>query len=67
MATSAGHTSPGPRSRQSLMTLRVYTTTRDGIVVQERAQIHVVAGDRFDLYGLSQAWPPCTCPRHKGH
>ncbi|MER6047334.1 hypothetical protein K2224_11440 [Streptomyces sp. BHT-5-2] len=66
MATSAGHTSPGPRSRQSLMTLRVYTTTRDGSVVQERAQIHVVAGDRFDLYGLSQAWPPCACPRHRG-
>ncbi|AJC56217.1 MULTISPECIES: hypothetical protein [Streptomyces] len=65
MATTAGHTSPGPRSRQSLMTLRVYTTTRDGIVVQERAQIHVVAGDRFDLYGLSQAWPPCRCPRHR--
>ncbi|MFE6690036.1 hypothetical protein ACFVFQ_26600 [Streptomyces sp. NPDC057743] len=66
MATSAGHTSSGSRSRQSLMTLRVYTTTRDGVVVQERAQIHVVAGDRFDLYGLTQAWPPCACPRHRG-
>ncbi|WP_411120649.1 hypothetical protein [Streptomyces sp. x-19] len=65
MATSAGHTPSGPRSRQSLMTLRVYTTTRDGVVTQERAQIHVVAGDRFDLYGLTQTWPPCACPRHR--
>ncbi|MGD3107876.1 hypothetical protein [Streptomyces sp. YGL11-2] len=48
------------------MTLRVYKTTRDGVVIQERAQIHVVASDRLDLYGLSHAWPPCACPRHKG-
>ncbi|MEW1655823.1 MULTISPECIES: hypothetical protein [unclassified Streptomyces] len=65
MATTAGQTPPGTRSRQSLMTLRVYTTTREGVVVQEHAQIHVVAGDRFDLYGLTQAWPPCACPRHR--
>ncbi|MCK7627711.1 hypothetical protein MUU72_32235 [Streptomyces sp. RS10V-4] len=65
MATSAGQTPPGPRSRQSLMTLRVYTATHDGVVAQERAQIHVVAGDRFDVYDVSPAWPPCTCPRHR--
>ncbi|MCZ1007704.1 hypothetical protein [Streptomyces lydicus] len=64
---SAGRTSPGTPEppRQSLMTLRVYTATRDGIVKEERAPVHVVAGDRFDLYGLSQAWPPCACPRHR--
>ncbi|GGU77601.1 hypothetical protein GCM10010211_49410 [Streptomyces albospinus] len=66
MDLSAGHPSPGPRSRHSLMTMRVYKTTRDGVVTQERAQIHVVASDRLDLYGLSHAWPPCACPRHKG-
>ncbi|KUL36419.1 hypothetical protein ADL22_24295 [Streptomyces sp. NRRL F-4489] len=65
MATSAGPTPSGPRSRQSLMTLRVYTTTRDGVITQERAPIHVVAGDRFDPYGLTQPWPPCACPRHR--
>ncbi|MEU6327511.1 hypothetical protein ABZ851_09525 [Streptomyces sp. NPDC047049] len=64
---SVGRTPPGMPEppRQSLMTLRVYTATRDGIVKDERAPVHVVAGDRFDLYGLSQAWPPCACPRHR--
>lgn len=47
------------------MTLRVYTATPGGIVKEERTPVHVVAGDRFDLYGLSQAWPPCACPRHR--
>ncbi|MEU9110292.1 hypothetical protein AB0D04_00510 [Streptomyces sp. NPDC048483] len=54
-----------PPSRQSLMTLRVYTAGPDGAVKEERAQVHVVAGDRFDPYCLSQAWPPCACPRHR--
>ena len=57
-----GRTLPGPPPRQSLMTLRVYTATRDGVVKDERAPVHVVAGDRFDLYGLSQAWPPLRLP-----
>ncbi|MFE3883674.1 hypothetical protein ACFXPQ_12340 [Streptomyces lydicus] len=47
------------------MALRVYTATHDGIVKEERAPVQVVAGDRFDLHGLSQAWPPCACPRHR--
>lgn len=62
---TADRTLPGARPRQSLMTLRVYRTTRDGVVTSERAQVHVVPGDRFDLYGLGQAWPPCACPRHR--
>lgn len=64
---SAGRTPPGTSEppRQSLMTLRVYTATPGGIVKEERTPVHVVAGDRFDLYGLSQAWPPCACPRHR--
>ncbi|QIK04686.1 hypothetical protein G7Z12_12785 [Streptomyces sp. ID38640] len=63
---SAGRTPPDTPPGQSLMTLRVYTATRDGIVTEERAPGHVVAGDRLDPYGLSQAWPPCACPRHRG-
>jgi hypothetical protein len=48
------------------MTLRVYTASRDGVVVaEERARVEVVAGDPFDVYGLTQAWPPCACPRHR--
>ncbi|MFD5734682.1 hypothetical protein ACFWIY_17895 [Streptomyces sioyaensis] len=56
---------PGPPPRKSLMTLRVYSTTRAGVVTEEQASVHVVAGDRFDPYALSQAWPPCACPRHR--
>ncbi|AOP50016.1 hypothetical protein [Streptomyces lydicus] len=56
---------PGPPRRQSLMTLRVYTATREGAITEERAPVHVVAGDRPDIYGLSQVWPPCACPRHR--
>ncbi|MFG2829220.1 hypothetical protein ACGFWI_17430 [Streptomyces sp. NPDC048434] len=65
---NADRTPPGAAEapRQSLMTLRVYTASRDGVVTEERAPVHVVAGDRFDLYGLSQSWPPCACPRHRG-
>ncbi|MEV5127456.1 hypothetical protein AB0K49_32380 [Streptomyces decoyicus] len=59
-------TPPGPPPRQSLMTLRVYTAGRDGVVTQERAPVHVVAGEPLDVYGLSQSWPPCACPRHRG-
>ncbi|MEV0370413.1 hypothetical protein AB0I10_11380 [Streptomyces sp. NPDC050636] len=53
-------------SRQSLMTLRAYTARPDGAVREERARVHVLAGDRANVYGLSQAWPPCACPRHRG-
>ncbi|WP_433858040.1 hypothetical protein [Streptomyces kronopolitis] len=56
---------PGPPPRQSLMTLRVYRTTRDGAVTEEREPLHVLGGDGWDLYGLSQVWPPCACPRHR--
>ncbi|UKY55609.1 hypothetical protein [Streptomyces inhibens] len=63
---SADRTLPGPPPRQSLMTLRVYTATRDGVVMEERATVHVVTGDRVDPFGLGQAWPPCACPRHRG-
>ncbi|RXS84798.1 hypothetical protein EST92_09945 [Streptomyces sp. TM32] len=62
---SAASTPPGPPPRKSLMTLRVYSTTREGVVTEEQVSVHVVAGDRFDPYGLSQAWPPCACPRHR--
>ncbi|MFD9207889.1 hypothetical protein ACFVZM_16635 [Streptomyces sioyaensis] len=63
---SAASTPPGRQPpRKSLMTMRVYSTTRAGVVTEEQASVHVVAGDRFDPYGLSQAWPPCACPRHR--
>ncbi|MBM4793782.1 hypothetical protein HXP44_17330 [Streptomyces sioyaensis] len=62
---SAASTPPGRPPRKSLMTMRVYSTTREGVVTEEQASVHVVAGDRFDPYGLSQAWPPCACPRHR--
>ncbi|GAU65217.1 hypothetical protein SSP35_01_05550 [Streptomyces sp. NBRC 110611] len=58
---------PGPpRPQQSLMTLRVYTTGPDGSVREERGQIRVLAGEPVNVYGLSQVWPPCACPRHRG-
>jgi hypothetical protein len=53
-----------PRKR-SLMTLRVYTATRDGIVTEERATVHVLAGKPTDVHALTQTWPPCACPRHR--
>ncbi|MFG2862000.1 hypothetical protein [Streptomyces sioyaensis] len=62
---SAASTPPGPPPRKSLMTLRVYRTTRDGAVTEERAPLYVLAGDMRDIYGLSQVWPPCACPRHR--
>lgn len=46
------------------MTLRVYTVSRDGAVTQERATVHVRAGDEL-LPLLSQVYPPCACPRHR--
>lgn len=54
-----------PEAGQSRMTLRVYTMTRDGVVVDERAQVHVVDGDVLPPL-MSQAYPPCGCPRHRG-
>ena len=57
MATSAGHTSPGPRSRQSLMTLRVYTTTRDGVVTRI---VHPAGPPRVE-YHLTD-WGQSLCP-----
>ncbi|MFF4601743.1 hypothetical protein ACFY12_03150 [Streptomyces sp. NPDC001339] len=57
---------PRPPSRQSLMTMRVYTASPDGVVREERAPVHVMAGDPVNIYGLSQAWPPCACPVHRG-
>ncbi|MFI1617070.1 hypothetical protein ACH4VT_08830 [Streptomyces lydicus] len=39
-------TPPGPPPRKSLMTLRVYTATREGVVTEERAPVHVMATDR---------------------
>ncbi|MGX1851432.1 hypothetical protein OIU91_15690 [Streptomyces sp. NBC_01456] len=62
---SAASTPPGQPPRKSLMTMRVYRTTRDGAVTEERVPLYVLAGDRWDIFGLSQAWPPCACPRHR--
>ena len=56
---------PGPRPG-SPWTLRVYTASRDGVVTPERAP-GTVSGVPLDVYGLSQSWPPCACPRHRGH
>jgi hypothetical protein len=48
------------------MTLRVYTTTPDGTVTEERARVHVMAGDVLPPL-MSHAYPPCACPRHRGN
>ncbi|MGP3999123.1 hypothetical protein [Streptomyces sp. 8N706] len=53
-----------PRAGQSRMTLRVYTATRDGVVVEERAEVHVLAGDALPPL-MSHTYPPCQCPRHR--
>ncbi|WP_329397349.1 hypothetical protein OHA45_24795 [Streptomyces lydicus] len=58
-------TPPGPPPRKSLMTLRIYRATREGVITEERAPVRVMASDRPDIYGLSQVWPPCACPRHR--
>ncbi|MEU7433737.1 hypothetical protein AB0B07_23340 [Streptomyces sioyaensis] len=60
-----GRTAAATPPRKALMTLRVYRTPRDGAVTEERAPLYVLAGDMRDVYGLSQAWPPCACPRHR--
>jgi hypothetical protein len=46
------------------MTLRVYTMTRGGVVVDERAEVHVVDGDVLPPL-MSHTYPPCECPRHR--
>ncbi|UQA93325.1 hypothetical protein [Streptomyces halobius] len=64
---SADHEQPhAPGRRQSLMTLRVYTASPDGAVREERREVHVLASDPVNVYGLAQEWPPCACPRHQG-
>lgn len=55
-----------PRLRRPRMTLRVYTTTPDGTVTEERARVHVMAGDVLPPL-MSHAYPPCACPRHRGN
>ena len=56
---------PEHGGRASLMTLRVYTVSRDGAVADERPTVHVRAGDGLPPL-LSHVFPPCACPRHRG-
>lgn len=50
--------------RASRMTLRVYTVSRDGAVAEERATVHVMAGDVLPPL-MTHVYPPCACPRHR--
>ena len=49
-----------PRPR---MTLRVYVSTREGVVTEERRTVHVTAEDATLPPLMSHAYPPCRCPR----
>ncbi|WP_432097560.1 hypothetical protein [Streptomyces sp. bgisy100] len=55
-----------PEPGRSFMTLRVYRATRDGVVVEERGTVRIVAGEVLPPL-MSHAYPPCGCPRHRGH
>ena len=54
-----------PEEKRPRMTLRVYTTTRDGRITQDRGTIHITAEEKPNPYALRDAWPPCQCPRHR--
>ncbi|MCQ8832400.1 hypothetical protein [Streptomyces malaysiensis] len=58
---------PPDRGERPTMTMRVYTMARDGIITAQRAMVTALVGEKSDAYGLGQAWPPCQCPRHRGH
>jgi hypothetical protein len=55
---------PDTSAERPGMTLRVYRTTREGVVTEIRRTVNVVPDEKADPYAPSM-WPPCECPRHR--
>ncbi|MEU1054093.1 hypothetical protein [Streptomyces sp. NPDC005876] len=47
-----------------LMTMRVIRI-RDGRVIEQRPKVEITSDAELDPYGITYAWPPCRCPRHR--
>ncbi|MFD4258260.1 hypothetical protein ACFWR9_11665 [Streptomyces sp. NPDC058534] len=52
-----------PRKPGVKMTLHVYRVNQAGAVTEDRGTVNV--GSRKKLPPKNDAYPPCTCPRHR--
>ncbi|KUJ65286.1 hypothetical protein ACZ90_48930 [Streptomyces albus subsp. albus] len=62
----SAHVTSGAVEEGSRMTMRVYRTTRDGAITEDRGTVHIVAGENIDPCGPRMLFPPCLCRRCRG-